>query len=104
MSVIKKIKSLFSSDKNELLSIEKIVAFYSSFIPKNSLVFDVGANIGNRIEPLLKITENIVAVEPQPECINFLQNKYQNSIKLEQVGLASQEGELELFLANESIL
>jgi len=42
--------------------------FFRSLIPANSLVFDVGANIGERSEALLKAGMSVVAIEPQPAC------------------------------------
>lgn len=66
--------------------------FYSSFINKNDLCFDVGANIGNRISPLLAIGAKVVAVEPQESCINTLRLKFGNKIELITNGLGEREG------------
>ena len=40
-------------------------AFFSTFLTRESLYFDVGANVGNRIEPVLQIGAKVIAVEPQ---------------------------------------
>ena len=78
------------------------IAFYKQFIKPNDLVFDVGANIGNRTEVFLKCEANVVAVEPQPECIETLQNKFNKNVTIEQVGLSDMEGELEMYLASDT--
>lgn len=78
--------------------------FYRKFVNKYDLVFDVGANVGNRIEPLLNIGANVIAVEPQPNCIQILQNKYWNKIVLENVGLGDREGQLDMFIASDSTI
>lgn len=52
--------------------------FFSQFIKKNDLVFDVGANIGQMTEIFLRLGARVVCVEPQTECYNFLQSKYRH--------------------------
>ena len=47
------------------------VQFYKQFIRPNELVFDVGANVGNRVNAMLACKAKIVAVEPQPSWTNF---------------------------------
>lgn len=50
--------------------------FYSQFINKGDLCFDLGAHLGNRTNAWLKLGAKVVAVEPQPVCINFLEKKF----------------------------
>ncbi len=45
---------------------------YAGFVIPGSLVFDVGAHLGNRIPPLLSLGARVVAVEPQPGCTGLL--------------------------------
>lgn len=80
------------------------LAFYSTFITKGQLVFDVGANIGNRTENFLEIGARVIAVEPQPDCIRVLQQKFGDKIIIEPIGLGSQAGEMEMFIADESTI
>ena len=47
-------------DEERLLP--KAISFYKQFIQENELVFDVGANIGNRVKAFLAIKANVVAV------------------------------------------
>lgn len=56
---------VWSKSDNELLN------FYSKFIKADDLVFDIGANIGTRVKIFLKLGANVVAFEPQPDCINI---------------------------------
>jgi len=46
----------------------KRVAFYRSFLLKDDMVFDIGANVGERVAALLEVGCRVVAVEPQEEC------------------------------------
>ena len=48
--------------------------FYASFLSRGDLVYDVGANIGERTEALLDVGCRVVAVEPQPECCRILRS------------------------------
>lgn len=50
--------------------------FYAQFIKKGALVFDVGANIGNRTETFLNLEATVVAIEPQPYCAGILTQKF----------------------------
>ena len=49
---------------------------YRHFVPVGSLAFDVGANIGNRIDALLRCGARIIAVEPQESCVAMLKRAY----------------------------
>jgi FkbM family methyltransferase len=47
----------------------EVLAFYRTVVPPGALVFDLGANVGDVSEPLLRVGARVVAVEPQPECL-----------------------------------
>jgi FkbM family methyltransferase len=73
--------------KDEIKLINNQKLLYSSFIQKDDLCFDVGANIGNRISSLLEIGAKIVAVEPQDSCFKYLKYKYGAKIEIVNKGL-----------------
>ena len=50
--------------------------FYSSFIPKDAIVFDIGANWGNRSEVFLSIGAKVIALEPLNHCYQYLKYKF----------------------------
>jgi 16S rRNA A1518/A1519 N6-dimethyltransferase RsmA/KsgA/DIM1 with predicted DNA glycosylase/AP lyase activity len=52
--------------------------FYSQFVQPGDLVFDIGANMGNRIEAFVALGASVVAVEPQSSCVASLRRLYQN--------------------------
>ncbi len=54
----------------------KLVQFYSSFIRPNDLCFDIGAHLGNRLRALANLGACVVALEPQPHLMRFLQKWY----------------------------
>ncbi len=61
---------------------ESLLLFYSQFINKNDLCFDIGANYGNRTETFLKLGARVVTVEPQPNESRFLNIKFGQKINL----------------------
>ncbi|OAV73465.1 methyltransferase, FkbM family [Bacteroidales bacterium Barb6] len=93
------------SDKMELeKALKKRINFYSQFISSNDLCFDVGANIGNRVEPLLSLNAKVVAVEPQEKCCEILRRKFGNKISLEAKGLGEKEEEKIFYISDISVL
>jgi FkbM family methyltransferase len=86
--------------KEEIKSLTARINFYSSFINPNDLCFDVGANIGNRITPLLELGANVVAIEPQTICIDFLKKTFGDKIKIVEKGLGAKEEIKRFYISN----
>jgi len=101
---IKFIKSWFPSSHEKKL-IEERRKFYGQFLKEGSVFFDIGANYGNRIEPLINENIKIIAVEPQEECIKFLRAKYGKKITILQNGVGEKmETKLMYIATNANIL
>ena len=79
-----------------------MVGFYSNFISSGDLCFDIGANMGNRTEAFLKLGAQVVAVEPQEQCLCTLRKKFQHNSKLTIIdkALDETEGEAEFFISS----
>ena len=90
--------------KNEAEGFRRRKLFYSSFIRKDDLCFDVGANMGNRVSPLLAIGSKVVAVEPQKNCYRFLQYKFGNKIKIVTKGLGEGDGIKDFHISDSSVI
>ncbi|TDB63466.1 FkbM family methyltransferase [Arundinibacter roseus] len=94
-------KRIFGKSKDiEKQDFLKRKRFYASFVQKGDLCFDVGANLGNRIEPLLALGARVVAVEPQEFCYTELLKKFGNRIELVKKGLGEKEETKEFFVAD----
>lgn len=78
--------------------------FYKQFIQPGQLVFDVGANVGNRVKVFLALGAKVVAVEPQPSCQQVLKKQFGNNIIIEPVCLGESEYQTEMFISSESTL
>lgn len=86
--------------EEEIKEISKRKIFYSTFIRNNDLCFDVGANLGNRIIPLLAIGAKVVAIEPQEDCYKFLKYKFGKKIEIVTNGLCESECVREFHISN----
>ena len=71
-SVAKTVKRLINSLINRYRNIyhhKEALHFYSQFIKKKDLCFDVGTNIGSRTELFLELGAKIICIEPQKACL-----------------------------------
>src|SRR6266850_6899667 len=50
--------------------------FYSTIIGRDDLVFDVGANVGQRAAIFSELARTVVAFEPQTECVRHLRSRF----------------------------
>lgn len=54
----------------------KYISFFSQFIKKGDLCFDIGANVGTYTKFFLKLGAKVVCVEPQQDCIKRLKDYF----------------------------
>lgn len=78
--------------------------FYRQFIRPGDLCFDIGANFGQKTSIFLDAGARVVAVEPQPVCLNLLRRGFRRWRTLEIVpaALGAAPGEAELLLCDET--
>ena len=77
---------------------------YGLFIKNGDLVFDVGANIGNRAKFFNDLGAKVVCIEPQEKCVNMLRERFRNNpaITIVPKGLSDKEGSITLYTSEES--
>ena len=104
MNTIKVIKSwLKGANEKELIRERR--AFYLQFLSLSGIFFDIGANYGSRLEPLINDEVKIVAVEPQRECVRFLKRKFGKKITILQNGVGSKSESKTMYIStNANIL
>jgi FkbM family methyltransferase len=71
--IIQKKPAEYCVDSYLTLPWEKL---YNKFVEAGDLVFDVGANVGDRTATFRAMGARVVAVEPHPECIEALRKRY----------------------------
>jgi FkbM family methyltransferase len=69
--------------------------FYARFIGPDDLVFDVGANVGQRSKIFAELARKVVAVEPQAHCLRHLKSRFMfnSRVVIESVAVGEKEGE-----------
>ena len=74
---------------------------YKNILKKDFLCFDIGANIGNKTETLLKHSSKVVCVEPQPNCVTKLKNRFNfnNNVIIVNKGCGPKIGTSRLFIS-----
>ena len=74
-------------------------AFYATIIGNDDLVFDVGANIGQRSAIFSQLAGMVVAFEPQPLCLTHLRSrfKFKSNVKIEPIALSATEGDASIY-------
>lgn len=87
-------------DRKELRQEQLDRVFYSQFIKPGDVVFDVGANYGQKSRVFLRLGAKVVACEPQPDCREELQRRCGRNPRLEVVAsaLGSSQGEASLYV------
>lgn len=72
--------------------------FYSQFIKKGDLVFDIGANVGDKTDLFLKLGAKVIAVEPQESCWRLLKHRFKDkNVTVITSALSFKEGKVTMF-------
>jgi FkbM family methyltransferase len=102
---LKYLKSRFFPSAGQLEEARLIperLSFYSQFIGRGDLCFDIGANIGNRTNIFLLLGARVVAIEPQHECAKLLKLRFGNKITLLEEAVGKSEDVGTLFVSETS--
>ena len=77
---------------------------YGRFISPGDLVFDIGANLGQKSEVFLELGARVVGVEPNPCCKAVLQNLFRHNIHFTHVpqAVGSEKGTASLTFVSTS--
>jgi FkbM family methyltransferase len=84
------------------LSYRQSLRFHHALIKERSLVFDVGANVGDMTELYLELGSRVVAAEPQEACLRTLEKRFGRNTRVSIIPMAvgAAEGELELMISD----
>jgi FkbM family methyltransferase len=85
---------------------KRLKNFYSQFIQKDNLCFDIGANLGSRTDVFLKLGAKVVSVEPQDKCMKKLEKKYSKNEKVSLIhkAVGEVEGEEEMMISDSHVV
>ena len=79
----------------------RLKKFYSQFINQNDLCFDIGAHLGNRTDAWDLLGAKVIALEPQPQCMTYLQKRFGNksNLILVEKAVGSKPGKASFFIS-----
>ena len=82
----------------------RLIRFYHQFIKPNDLCFDLGAHLGNRSDAWLRLGAKVIAVEPQPICIDYLEKHFGSNqdFILVKKAIGDQPGRMELHISEKT--
>jgi len=74
------------------------------FVRPGDVVFDVGANVGNKTDSFLQYGAQVVCIEPQPDCVKALKRRFKRNrrVTILPKGLAEKAGALELSICSQA--
>ncbi len=82
----------------------KTIIYYSSFLDiqsQNKLIFDIGANKGNKVKAFLKMGFKVIAVEPEKKALSTLRWRFGKNKRVTIVGkgVSDQHGSATIHIA-----
>lgn len=84
---------------------QRISSFFSQFVKRDNLVFDVGANQGEYTHMFVSLGARVISVEPNPQLTaNLKRIRPFNRITVESAAVGSKNGTAELFLCDHDVL
>lgn len=97
------VKRLLGIKQKEFHSLKE---FYKTHIKNNSLVFDVGSNIGDRADVFLSLGARCICLEPNGNLIKIVKARFQGvvGLKILNKGCGSKVGTLQFKLASNSLV
>ena len=96
-------RSLVTYYGNPLIS-RRLRHLYSQFLGPGDLYFDIGAHVGNRVRAAANLSARVIALEPNPYLMTFLQRWYRdnNSVSILGQGIAERRGTATLFISEQT--
>jgi FkbM family methyltransferase len=79
-------------------------ALYRPFVRPDSLVFDIGAHVGDRTRIFLDLGARVVAVEPTPESVKQLKAIRSNKLTVVQAAVGKESGVAPFYVSEMSYL
>jgi FkbM family methyltransferase len=96
-SAIGKSLDLYYRDRARTARMDRLNA---AFVSRGSLVFDIGAHVGDRTGSFLRLGANVVAVEPQPRLFRVLRLIYGRhpGVSLRRCAVGAENGHADMYV------
>ncbi|HEY7796268.1 MAG TPA: FkbM family methyltransferase [Microbacteriaceae bacterium] len=73
--------------------------FYKHLLPKNAIVFDIGAHVGSRARTMRKAGAKVIALEPQQPFANFLRKTLPSDVVFIEAAAGEEESQIEMWVS-----
>jgi FkbM family methyltransferase len=95
----------FLFDRPRFTYRHRMRSFYSSFVQKGDLVFDVGAHVGRHAEIFTDLGARVVSIEPNPSCCEQLRRLAKvRDVYVENCAAGDSPGKLKLRICEDSVI
>lgn len=75
--------------------------FYSSLLPNDALVFDIGANVGTMTTIFASLGAKVIAVEPNPDCARHIERTTsRDRVEVLQAAVGEKNGQADLEISD----
>lgn len=81
-----------------------LIEFYKAFIKPGDLVFDIGANMGNRSFVFLELGAIVVAVEPNQKLYENLKFRFGEKVSILNIGLGEVISKMDFFIGSNHLV
>jgi len=65
-----------TAGRQKVALLQSMSAFYRALLPSETLVFDIGANVGQYAEIFSSLGARVIALEPNSDCVRHIQVSY----------------------------
>lgn len=76
--------------------------FMQTFFGEGDIVFDVGANVGDKTELFLSCGAKVISIEPNPDCAAVLRRRFfdNQNVIIEEIGLSEKAGLMNFYVCS----
>jgi FkbM family methyltransferase len=83
------------------LHLSRYASLFGQVIRPGNLVFDVGANLGQKTQIFLSLGARVISIEPERGCTEYLQKKFRgvDRVTVVNVAVSDEPGRLQLYVS-----
>ncbi len=87
-AAFERVQKISQSEARAAVENDRQLRHYRAFIEPGDLVFDLGANVGERAETFRRLGARVIAVDPQPSSVAALEARFSDHPQVTVVGKA----------------
>jgi FkbM family methyltransferase len=106
-SRVRQVRDLSAQRRDARRRLAQMREHYRPFVAPGALVFDIGANHGDRTAAFRALGARVVAVEPQPDCVQALRTRFAGdgaAVEIVPCAVAADAGRVTLRINSSDVL